>query len=148
MKPRKSYSLEFKAKLIGIYESWQVYEGKEEKSIDKMAAITGIDRRVLGPSSSSFSRNVVRDRLKKFTQETHVLPVTKTTRQETYVKLGPPTSATPTAPPKNVKAELTQADVEPTPAQAQNTTAPKRGRPPGSKNKPNQESVAKKAKLK
>jgi hypothetical protein len=48
VKPRKSYSLEFKAKLIGIYESWQVYERKEEKSINKMAAITGIDRRVLG----------------------------------------------------------------------------------------------------
>jgi len=44
---RKSYSLEFKAKLINIYHSWQSLDKVEEKSINKMSTITSIDRRVL-----------------------------------------------------------------------------------------------------
>jgi transposase-like protein len=47
MSERRIYSLEFKAKIILKYRSLQNLEKKEEKSINKISSVTGIDRRII-----------------------------------------------------------------------------------------------------
>ena len=64
-KSRRRFSLEFKSKIILFYSALQLNDDNSEKSINHIARISSIDRRVISPLIKKYSDKILESRNKR-----------------------------------------------------------------------------------